>query len=101
MVGYQEKKLLSTISEKKNWSQAQLIILFEFLCYSIHDKIIGVINLSLYLWSNLNLIFKLIPFFIKMNCQKYGKTLPQIEDESEIKSLRKQYPNIKTSNIIQ
>lgn len=86
--GWVSRKLYQ---EKTNWPQAPVIILFEFLCYSIHGKIIESINFSLYLWTS---------FFIKMNCQKYGRALAQIEDKSKNKWLRKKYSNIKTGNFI-
>lgn len=35
-----------------------------------------------------------------MNCQKYGRSLAQIEDKSKNKWLRKKYSNIKTGNFI-
>lgn len=52
--GWVSRKLYQ---EKTNWPQAQVIILFEFLCYCIHGKIIESINLSLNLGTNIVILF--------------------------------------------
>lgn len=63
------------------------------------------ISLLFYSWQNhwKNQFLPLFvdkSFFIKMNCQKYGRALAQIEDKSKNKWLRKKYSNIKTGNFI-
>lgn len=88
--GWVSRKLFQ---EKTNWPQAHVIILFEFLCYIFYP------------WQN-HWKYQFLPlfvdksFFIKMNCQKYGRSLAQIEDKSKNKWLRKKYSNIKTGNFI-
>lgn len=63
------------------------------------------ISLLFYSWQNY-WKYQFLPlfvdksFFIKMNCQKYGRSLAQIEDKSKNKWLRKKYSNIKTGNFI-
>lgn len=63
------------------------------------------ISLLFYSWQNHSKnqflpLFVDKSFFIKMNCQKYGRALAQIEDKSKNKWLRKKYSNIKTGNFI-
>lgn len=63
------------------------------------------ISLLFYSWQN-HWKYQFLPlfvdksFFFKMNCQKYGRSLAQIEDKSKNKWLRKKYSNIKTGNFI-
>lgn len=72
-----------TISGKTNWPQAPVIILFEFLCYYIHDKIIERINSSLYLWTNpfslkwtvKNMVELLLKLKIKVKTNGCGKNI--------------------------
>lgn len=78
--GWVSRKLYQ---EKTNWPQAPVIILFEFLCYSIHDKIIERINSSLYLWTNSfslkwtvkNMVELLLKLKIKVKTNGWGKNI--------------------------
>lgn len=78
--GWVSRKLYQ---EKTNWPQAPVIILFEFLCYSIHDKIIQRINSSLYLWTNpfslkwtvKNMVELLLKLKIKVKTNDWGKNI--------------------------
>lgn len=78
--GWVSRKLYQ---EKINWPQAPVIILFEFLCYSIHGKIIESINFSLYLWTNpfslkwtvKNMVELLLKLKIKVKTNGWGKNI--------------------------